>query len=301
MGLPVSYADVSPLRYPGSKAFLVDYLDDLLQENGLSGCTLCEPFAGSAIVSLELLKRETINHAVLVERDPLIYAFWKSVFSYTEALLERLERIPITLETWENLSTYRSTEIVDAADLSENLVVTLGLAGLFLNRTSFSGILNAGPLGGKKQESRYTIGCRFNKERISAKIRSLADMSSRVTVHFGDALVCLGELTKSHNDNLFIYADPPYYCKGKNLYRYWYEYDDHRQLAEFMLSLEADWLVSYDDHEHIRELYRGAPGRWRVYIDYTAATLSRHRGSELLISNLPIPPESHRLLLDEIC
>jgi DNA adenine methylase len=38
----------------------------------------------------------------------------------------------------------------------------LGLAFLFFNRTNYSGIINAGPIGGKRQLSKYKMQCRFN-------------------------------------------------------------------------------------------------------------------------------------------
>ena len=76
--MPIHLADVSPLRYPGSKAFLVNYIDSILKENHLEGCHFIEPYAGSAIISIELLKKGTIGDAVLVEKDPLIYCFWRS-------------------------------------------------------------------------------------------------------------------------------------------------------------------------------------------------------------------------------
>ena len=43
---------------------------------------------------------------------------------------------------------------------------------LFLNRTTFSGILggHAGPIGGRSQSSDHTIDCRFNKDALAERI-----------------------------------------------------------------------------------------------------------------------------------
>ena len=43
---------------------------------------------------------------------------------------------------------------------------------LFLNRTTFSGILNgrAGPIGGRAQSSEFGIGCRFNLDGIVERL-----------------------------------------------------------------------------------------------------------------------------------
>jgi hypothetical protein len=60
----------------------------------------------------------------------------------------------------------------------------LGLAWkcLYLNRTSFSGILNdtAGPIGGPKQAGKYRIDARFPRERLAARILKLSALSGRV-------------------------------------------------------------------------------------------------------------------------
>ncbi|MTO65030.1 DNA adenine methylase, partial [Turicibacter sanguinis] len=56
----------SPLRYPGGKVKLYNYVRDLLKENNLLGETYIEPFAGGAGLALKLLicgdvKRIVIN------------------------------------------------------------------------------------------------------------------------------------------------------------------------------------------------------------------------------------------------
>lgn len=47
--------NVSPLRYPGGKLKVVDYIKRLLEVNDLVGGTYIEPYAGGASVSLSLL------------------------------------------------------------------------------------------------------------------------------------------------------------------------------------------------------------------------------------------------------
>ncbi len=299
--MPIPYADISPLRYPGSKAFMVDYIDDLLKENYLEGCTLIEPYAGSAIVSIELLKKGTIDHAILVERDPLIYCFWKSVFNYTYDFIEQINQLSISIETWQAFQIYRNNDFSNENQLDIKQILNYGIACLFFNRTNFSGILNAGPIGGKNQTSNYKIDCRFNKERIIKKIHDLSLLQENVTVKLEDALSFLKNNGKFINQkHCFIYADPPYFKKGKDLYRYWYNIQDHQRLARYLLNLRTPWLVSYDDHDQIRNLYKKAPGQWRIYIDYSVSSSSRRKDLELIISNLPVPPESYKLSLIEI-
>ena len=75
----------NPLRYPGAKSKLYDYIRKLIIAEHRTGCTFYEPFAGSAAVSLLLLEHEIINKAVLNELDPLLYNFWFSVFNHKTA------------------------------------------------------------------------------------------------------------------------------------------------------------------------------------------------------------------------
>ena len=174
---------INPLRYPGAKRSLVGYIDALLEANNLLGCTFYEPYAGSAAVGLELLQRNRIGHLVLCEKDILLYAFWHCVFHDTEALCNLIETTPITIDTWHQQLPYREMTRLDQAPLIE-----LAFAGLFFNRTNFSGILKANPIGGINQTSQYGIDCRFNKTKIIAVINQLSAYRDRVEVNLGDAL-----------------------------------------------------------------------------------------------------------------
>ena len=91
---------INPLRYPGAKRQLVSYVVRLLECNNLVGCNFYEPYAGSAVVGLSLLKRGIVKKLVLVERDLLIYSFWKCVFSCPDDLCRRIEDTPINIDTW---------------------------------------------------------------------------------------------------------------------------------------------------------------------------------------------------------
>lgn len=62
---------INPLRYPGAKRSLSNYINDLICANNLQGCRFYEPYAGSAAVGLELLRRGVIGTLVLCEKDIL--------------------------------------------------------------------------------------------------------------------------------------------------------------------------------------------------------------------------------------
>lgn len=281
----------NPLRYPGAKSKLVPYIKKLIEVENLTNCTFYEPYAGSAAVSFALLESGTISKAVINELDPLIYCFWISVMEHTNELIEMIRKVNITIETWNTYALYRNNDY-----LKNKSVVDIGFAGLFLNRTNFSGILNANPLGGMKQESQYKIDCRFNKERIIKSIQKLSTFSNRIEIYNMDAIDFLKEKTKyKRNKNTFVYIDPPYYKKGPSLYRYFYANDMHKELARFIKTKSYPWLISYDDVPEIKKMYRQSQ-RQHIYLDYSVNTHAP--GKELLLSNLEIPPMENRNVLE---
>lgn len=280
----------SPLRYPGGKAELCEYIENVIKVNDLCGCEFYEPFAGGASASIALLQKGIITKAVLIEKDPLIYSFWKSVFEHTEDLCTLIDETRIDIDTWNELKKYRSIEIPVST-----MIPVLGFAGLFFNRTNFSGILDAGPIGGQSQEGKYKINCRFNKNRLIDIISFISLYKDRVEVVWSDAISYL----KNSRDylltrNSFAYIDPPYYDKGKSLYRHYFENKDHCELANLLKNCNFPWLLSYDNCVFINDLYNGKNSelkRRTLYFDYSVRTSKK--GKEILVSNLEIPPIEH--------
>ena len=120
----------SPLRYPGSKRRLAKYIQEALTLNDLSPALYIEPFAGGASVALHLLAQDCVERVILIDRDPLVADFWKVVFTDTEWLIDQVLSVAITLENWDAFRAQPEGAPRDNA-----------LKCLFLNRTSFSGIL----------------------------------------------------------------------------------------------------------------------------------------------------------------
>ena len=121
---------LSPLRYPGAKRRLVAYVADVLAMNGRSPGLFVEPFAGGASVALQLASDGVVDDLGLIDADPRIAAFWQAVFWDTNWLVDQINSVPLDLSTWRAMKSN--------ADTSRR---GLALAALYLNRTSFSGIL----------------------------------------------------------------------------------------------------------------------------------------------------------------
>ncbi len=124
----------SPLRYPGSKQKILKYLEEILSCNSLNPEILVEPFVGGGSVFLYFLNYGLINKAIISDKDILIYSFWKTVFEAPNSLINFL------LETKVNLETYYHYKQI-MANTGGYETLDLAKACIFLNRTSFSGIL----------------------------------------------------------------------------------------------------------------------------------------------------------------
>jgi DNA adenine methylase len=278
---------ISPLRYPGGKACLASYIECFILENRLVGTTLYEPYAGGASVSLTLLERNVIDRCVLVERDPLIYAFWKAARDHPHELARKIKTATISVASWQYHRRY-----LRCPKPQSDHAVAMGFAGLFLNRCNFSGILGAGPIGGIEQASEYEIGCRFDRHRLTRQLDRIAKLRRRISVRFGDGLAFLRRnAPKVRDQRALAYIDPPYVRQGSRLYRYFYTEADHRRLATYLDSNPFSWLVSYDDHPLVYEIF-SRQEIVPILLNY-AVKQTRH-ADELLISNLPLPEPLYR-------
>ena len=95
---------VSPLRYPGGKTALADFLARTIESNDLSGCSYFEPFAGGAGAALCLLLRGVVSEVYLNDLDPRIFAFWKAVLDESDRFAETILHVPVNLKEWRRQS-----------------------------------------------------------------------------------------------------------------------------------------------------------------------------------------------------
>lgn len=269
----------TPFRYPGSKSSFTNVVKKIITYNRLENSVLIEPYAGSAAVTLALISEGICSKAIIGERDPLLYSFWKVVFSNPKTLIERVKKSNIDLQTWQSLQPLLRVDNPKDHDLNE-----LAFAALFLNRTNFSGVMHAGPIGGKSQTSAYKIDCRFNKADLIQRIIGINKLKSRIKVKFGDALKLI---EKSKNiENSIFYIDPPYFLQGPKLYRHNYNTTQHMELAAVLNECKFNWILSYDSHSVIRNLYENQS---HVLTPFQYSTRKPKSENELLITNLDIP------------
>lgn len=272
---------VSPLRYPGGKRRLANFIKLVFHYNDLMDGYYIEPFAGGASIALILLFDEYASRVFINDLSKPIYALWHSILYETEALCSRIAEIDVTIEEW-----YRQKEIYSRADVS---LLDLGFATLFLNRTNRSGIIEGGVIGGKTQTGRYKINARFNKASLIQRIKRIARYKERIEIYNLDAVDFIKAISPSLLEKTLIYLDPPYYRKSKKLYVNRYSEQDHLQIAKLLASLDTRWIISYDDVPEIRELYKGYQNI-TYSLSYSAA--DRYKGKEIMFFHhkLVVPP-----------
>ncbi|SEK11902.1 DNA adenine methylase [Achromobacter sp. NFACC18-2] len=262
----------TPLRYPGGKSQLAPFVTDLLRANGLLTGVYAEPFAGGAGLAFRLLFAGHVSEIWLNDIDPAIYGFWHSVLHDTEALCDRIQKTPVTIEEW-----HRQHERLFA---KEGTSLDLGYAAFFLNRTNRSGIITGGVIGGKKQAGDYKIDCRFNKEGLLSKIRRIASHKEVIKLTQLDAETCIPLWEKTLPKRALMNIDPPYYVQGKDLYTNFYKPEDHKQLAQAIRKLKCPWMLTYDDAAEVKALYRGLP-LYKKGLNYFAQV--KRQANELLV------------------
>jgi len=281
----------TPLRYPGGKGKLAEYVKGIVVENNLIGGIYVEPYAGGAAVAFELLILSYVDEVHINDLNRGVHAFWSSVLNETDKLIELIETSNVTMDEW-----YFQKE-VQRQDSSTTL--ELGFSTFFLNRCNRSGILKAGVIGGKNQTGKWKLDARFNKPDLIARVRQISRFKDRINLHNSDAVELVTRLSKRLPRKTLYYLDPPYYVKGKGLYDNFYSHDDHLAVAAMMAQLQdAHWVVSYDDVPAIREMY-SAFRSLRYRLSYSAQT--RERGGEIIFfsNNLSIPDIPSRAPMHE--
>ena len=264
---------ISPLRYPGGKGMLANFMKLLVTRNGLLDGHYVEPYAGGAAVTWSLLLAEYVQHVHINDIDRALYAFWTSVLEETDELCRLIRDTKISIPVWR-----RQREVLSRP--TEHSQVQLGFATFFLNRTNRSGIISGGVIGGQRQTGTWKLDARFNKSDLITRIQKIARYRHRISVYRLDAADFLRLVVPTLPPKTLLYLDPPYYVKGGDLYEHHYRHDDHTLIAGMVRQLEKPaWVMSYDAAPEILRLYRGFR---RQEYDLAYSAQDRYAGSEVM-------------------
>lgn len=264
----------SPLRYPGGKGKLTPFIAMMIEEYGHKGGTYIEPFAGGAGVAIELLEKGIVSQIVINDLDKGIYSFWRAILTETDKFIETIRSIDINMTEW-----YREKEI--CLNQNQKYSFELGFATFFMNRTNRSGIIKGGVIGGKDQAGTWTLDARFNKDNLIERIQKISNLRNRIHIYNKDIESFLMNYVPKYEDNAFIYFDPPYFGKGKQLYLNFFNYEDHVRIEKLISEhVNCDWIITYDDVEDIERIYSEYNIR-RFELNYSVA--DKRKASEIMI------------------
>lgn len=231
----------SPLRYPGGKATWAADLTPLV--DGVE--VFYEPFAGGLGAGLTLLRQDLIGELWFSEAHVGLAAMWQDIMRSPEGFAQRVAAFRPTM--------YRFTEAKHNLTIGKDL----GFSTFIVNRCSRSGFVtpNASAIGGIKQ-TKHTVEARYNGEALAQRILDLAPLVSRMRFVGNDGVHGTFDIGSSgFADEVFVFADPPYWDVGNRLYAVGMTEEQHRHLALFLAHASFDWLATYDNSPIIRELY----------------------------------------------
>jgi DNA adenine methylase len=286
---------MSLFRYPGGKGKLKKVIHSKLmgmmesQPNFYSTLDYQyrEPFFGGGSISLDFISKSTpFSSLWLNDRDISLCCLWNSVIHQSEDLINLIKDYTPTVESFYSIKKELiELERFGQMPIDDAIVLSMGFKKLVIHQTSFSGLgLKSGsPLGGKLQESKYKIDCRWNSALLERKVRELSNRFSKISLEDG---MCTNldfqkVIEKETEYPSILYLDPPYYIKGRELYEHGFSKLDHRRLMLCLKNTHHLWLLSYDDCEEVRELYSWAKIE-EINVKYSIAG-STEKG-ELLIS-----------------
>jgi len=273
----------TPMRYPGAKTGLSPVIGMLLtaasQHRTVGSIDLLvEPFAGGASTSLRLVGDSTVQRVLLADADPLVAAFWQVAAAETDALITRMRAeheqyvapgAAGAVKRWDYWRAWSPPPGIRPSIARFETAVKC----LYLNRTTFSGILHgrAGPIGGRAQTSAYGIGCRYSPDGLADRIAYVGHLyaTGRLIdvwcMDWRDTLDNTASVYKTLvPDHVVAYLDPPYLRKSAKLYNTsfeevaraprtvpapagWPNTLAHEQLAHYLThKMRYRWLLSYD-------------------------------------------------------
>lgn len=261
----------SPLRYPGGKARIFSFVSNIISSNNLIGCSYAEPYAGGAGLALKLLYNEYVNKIYINDFDKSIYSFWNCVLNKDVLLCDWISDVEISIDNWLYYKEVQNNK-------QEYDEFELAKSTFFLNRTNVSGVIKGGLIGGLKQQGKYKIDARFNKDDLIKRIEKIALFKKRINISNLDGLAFINKMNRK-KEEVFIYLDPPYYQKGADLYMNFYKENDHKKLSKRIRNTNGKWMVSYDNQEFILNLY----AEYNKLMYKLSQSASNRIGDEILI------------------
>ncbi|MDR2406607.1 MAG: DNA adenine methylase [Bacteroidales bacterium] len=264
----------TPLRYPGGKQKLAQFIKEILEDNHLIGGHYVEPYAGGAGIAIELLLNKLVSKIHLNDISQTIFAFWHSVLNEPEEFCRRISRASLNVDEWK-----RQREIFRNHIKFEEIDV--GFATFYLNRCNRSGILSGGVIGGLNQNGKWKLDARFPRAELIKRIETIAKEKKHIKIKNLDAENFILKYLPKLPKQTLVYCDPPYFNKASTLYQNHYTPNNHARISELIQnSINHPWIVSYDNAPEILKHYKHCK-KFIYNLQYNVAKV--YKGSEVFI------------------
>jgi DNA adenine methylase len=258
----------SPLRYPGGKFYAVKHILPFLDCQPHDEYR--EPFVGGGSIFFAK-KKVQFNWLNDLEKDVV------DVFTgfCDDQIVKYLEtQLAIEIATPER---HKEVKNYIPLNFTEKVFRTY-----FLNRTSYSGIINKPAWGYKEGKSSPPQNWTAFVKQAALKLKNV----KMTALDFQDVV-----FAKPKGKSVLMYLDPPYFhADQKRAYTKSFILEDHIRLSNVLRSTEHNFCLSYDDCKEIRDLYCWAyiyEKKW-LYNTANKKGETRDLGNELIITNYQV-------------
>lgn len=283
-------AQLSPLRYPGGKTWLIPEIKAWIRNLPKKPRTVVEPFAGGAIAGLSIAAENLADEVILVERDPAVSALWELVVHGTDLEAEALFQKVLEFDM--------STENVDAALSTYATSLPMkAFATIVKNRVNRGGILAPGASRMKSGENGKGLKSRWYPETLVRRMRMIRSFRHRLRALSGDAFDLFPMMREEADTAWFV--DPPYTASGKSAGNRLYVFSeiDHDQLFLEMSRCAGPVMMTYDDAPEVKALAE----RYGFAIKHVPMKTTHHAvKNELLLLKLEHPAPQFLDVQDDV-
>ena len=268
----------SLLRYPGGKTRALKHITPYFPKDLTE---IVSPFFGGGSIEIHYASQGVRVHGYDIF-EPLVN-FWQQVLDNPEYIADHLEATfhPCTKDAFKQYQRKQGWTHMDHtyADWKEYRACMY----YALNRSSFSGATLSGGYSQQAADNRFTQSSIDRLRNFSCPFLTVKQAD------FTDSL-------RRHDDETFIYADPPYLLEKSTLYGErgsTHKDFDHESFAE-EIKKKNNWVISYNPHPEILELYKDYK---IVYPEWAYGMSKDKKSKEILILN--VKENDNALLIDD--
>jgi len=250
------------LRYPGGKFYGAKKILPFCE---VKHHTFIEPFVGGASIFLAKSLAAKLNW--INDFDPELINFYSVIKNKKnrEKLFELLRDEEAHPERHNKVNKMKPKNKIEKA-----------FKYFYLNRTSFSGIMNKPRWG-------YRIGSSLTPDRWISRIVPVAEKLKNAKITNLDFKKMFSQIPDK--EGVLLYLDPPYFKASKAIYCHEFSHQDHIDLKNLLMNLKkAKFILSYENCPEIKEIYNWAKIH-KINFRYFMSEGRRQEGSEFIITN----------------